>query len=74
MPTEKTLAEGVYQKDTGYSRKSSQWPKLELLEQQKTLKVILDYNPKYKVKSHEFIPIQINKDKSHVQKNPKKCM
>ena len=37
------------------NRKRSQWPKLEPLEQQN--KVVLDYDLKYKINTHEFIVI-----------------
>lgn len=43
----------LYQRDTGAKRKSPQRPKFELFEQQN--KIVSDYNPEYKINTHESL-------------------
>ena len=42
----------MYRSNTGANCKSSKWPKLQYFEQQN--KMILDYNPKYKIPMNPF--------------------
>lgn len=49
---------GVHQRNTRANSKSTQWSNLEQFEQK--IKMILDYNPKYKINIFEFVIIQMS--------------